>query len=134
MNRWVTNKYMWLGGLLIIGIILFGIGLFLFEGENPIALGTTLWYLNSTDREVLWVASDSSRFVTYYEGKERYILDYLPRLEGVGRGEWELAYMEEGSMIFRDGTEGGSKQVTVQYTPLRQNQYILFTYDVQDNE
>jgi len=115
---------------LIAILLVMSIATFMLDGKNPLTVGTTLWYLNSSDQNILWVAADSEQFLTYKENMEQHILEYLPRLDGVSRGEWEVAEMDQQKIVYHKKGEGDEEeQVTIYFEPYL-DRYIMFTYDV----
>jgi hypothetical protein len=128
-NKWVKNKYMWFGFVIFLIISLITIGSLLLDGENPLKMGTTLWYLNNTDRNVLWVAGDGVRYVTYKRGIEKHILDYLDRLNGVSRGNWEAIHLDDHTIRYQIKDDKLKSQVEISYKTYLEK-YAIFTYQV----
>jgi hypothetical protein len=107
---------------ILVGVV--GLGILIMEGENPLKLSTTIWYLNDSEQEVLRIAGDNDRYLTYMDKKEEKILEFLPNLNGVKKGEWELKQTDDKQLIFIEKT-GKQKLVTIRYKEFLDT-YIIF--------
>jgi hypothetical protein len=125
MNKWIYNRYtITFGIILLLIVLLLAVGPLIMEGENLLKLGVTMWYLNESDRDALYIATEKHRYLTYAYDKEVRILNYLPRLPGVDRGNWELEYTDDKEMVF---SESDGREVRLPYK-LFKGKYIIFTH------
>lgn len=126
MNRWIYNRYtITLGIILLLIVLLLAVGPLFMEGENALKLGVTMWYLNDSDRDALYIATEKDRYLTFAHDMEERIINYLPRLPEVDRGNWELDYMDDKEIVFVEEKDG--REVRLPYK-LFKEKYIIFTH------
>lgn len=125
MNRWIYNRYtITFGIILLLIVLLLAVGPLFMEGENMLKLGVTMWYLNDSNRDALNISTEKDRYLTFAHDKEERIINYLPRLPGVDRGNWELDYTDDKEMVF---TESDGREVRLPYK-LFKEKYVIFTH------
>lgn len=123
MSR-LKNKYAITALLIVLAAAaIYGTGYALMEGQNPLQLGVTLWYLQSSDRDGLKIAADADRHLIRLEVEE--MGKYLSTIHARYRGEWQLSESEGHLLTFED--QGGSepRYLKVEAEPFLDKYYIV---------
>lgn len=133
MIKYLKNPFVLIGsGVVLLLLVVLGIGGLFMEGENVLKVAPTMWYLNDSDREVLSIAGEEGRYLSFSADKEKILLGYLDRLPDVKRGQWTLEEQQGQSLLYKNmdkDTQKVKQQVKINYTNFM-DKYIIFTYQI----